>query len=269
MLQASLTDIADVYGLDGAVSTRLISVEEAAQHRVAFEGGEARLGPLHYIDKVHTVMQSPYRIASHPAVLDVVEQLIGPDILLYNSTYIVKEPGAASFVAWHQDLTYWGLDDDDAQVSMWFALAPATVESGCMSMIRGSHKAGRANHVEDATDENLLLLGQRIEAVDPSSATPYPLAPGEASFHHGWTIHASGPNTSNDRRIGLNVQYVAPHNRQAETETTAHLVRGRDEHGHFGTEVPATTDFDPGAVERWRELDAAMKASFRTKDKNP
>jgi len=95
-----------------------MSSDKAAQHRAAFEQGEAELGPLHYIDKVHTVMRSPFEIVSDPGVLDVVESMIGPNILLYNSTYIVKEPGAPSFVAWHQDLTYWGLSDPDAQVSM-------------------------------------------------------------------------------------------------------------------------------------------------------
>jgi len=242
-----------------------MSSDKAAQHRAAFEQGEAELGPLHYIDKVHTVMRSPFEIVSDPGVLDVVESMIGPNILLYNSTYIVKEPGAPSFVAWHQDLTYWGLSDPDAQVSMWFALAPATVESGCMSMIPGSHTNGRVDHVEDVSDENLLLLGQRMENVDASAALPYELAPGEASFHHGWTVHASGPNTSTGRRIGLNVQYVAPHNTQTGVPPTATLVRGVDVYGHFETETPAHTDYDPEAVRRWRELDQAMKDSFKTK----
>ena len=84
------------------------STADAARHRAALEQGEAQLGPLHYIDKVHTVMMSPYELTTHPAVLAVVESLIGPDILLYNSTYIIKEPGSDAFVAWHQDLTYWG-----------------------------------------------------------------------------------------------------------------------------------------------------------------
>ena len=256
--------LAAEYRRDGVISTAILSQTEALTHRRALERAEDELGPLHYIDKVHTVALSPFELATHPHVLDLVEALIGPDILLYNATYIIKEPGAASFVAWHQDLTYWGLEDDDAQVSMWLALAPATIESGCMAMIPGSHLAGRQDHVEDASDENLLLLGQRIEAVDAAAATPYPLAPGEASFHHGWTVHNSGPNTTNDRRIGLNVQYLAPHNRQAGADASALLVRGSDAFGHFGADRAPTTDFEPAAVQAWRDLDAKMKAAFKT-----
>jgi ectoine hydroxylase-related dioxygenase (phytanoyl-CoA dioxygenase family) len=264
-----MNELAETYRRDGVISVRIVSEADAARHRVELERGEDNLGPLHYIDKVHTVMTSPYELATHPAVLDVVESLIGPDILLYNSTYIIKEPGSDAFVAWHQDLTYWGLENPDAQVSMWLALAPATIESGCMSMIPGSHISGAAVHVQDATDANLLLRGQRIESVDRSTAIPFSLAPGEASFHHGWTVHASGPNTSSDRRIGLNVQYLAPHNRHVEADSmTATLVRGKDPYGHFGVDIKPAWDFEPNAIRTWRVLDASMKAGFRS-DHNP
>lgn len=256
--------IADTYKNDGVVAVDFMSPEAAKPHRAALEHAEAQLGPLHYIDKAHLVMTSPYELVTHPSVLDVVEALIGPDILLYNSTYIIKEPGAETFVAWHQDLTYWGLEDDDAQVSMWFALAPATVESGCMAMLPGSHKQGRLEHVNDDSDSNLLLLGQRIEGLDTEGAAPYALEPGQASFHHGWTVHTSAPNVSDDRRIGLNVQYIAPHNRQLETPPTAMLVRGVDRYGYFGAEQAPVSNLDPDAVATWRAKDAEMKAAFKT-----
>ena len=246
------------------MSTPILTATEAAHHRGELERAEAELGPLHYIDKVHTVMTSPYELATHPRVLDIVEALIGPDILLYNATYIIKEPGSDAFVAWHQDLTYWGLSDGDAQVSMWLALAPATVEAGCMSMIPRSHLAGRIDHVEDTTDSNVLLLGQRIESVDAATARAYPLAPGEASFHHGWTVHTSAPNTTDDRRIGLNVQYLAPHTTQQGDRATAMLVRGHDRYNNFGTDQPPAGNLDADAIARWRELDAAMKEAFTT-----
>ncbi len=258
-------DLAETYRRDGVVATTILSTAEAGEHRAALDAGEAVLGPLHYRDKVHTVMMSPFELATHPTVLDVVESLIGPDILLYNSTYIIKEPGTETYVSWHQDLTYWGLEDDDAQVSMWLALAPATVESGCMSMIPGSHLNGPAKHNKAPDDaDNVLLLGQRIEDVDTSAAIAYPLAPGEASFHHGWTVHASGHNTSTDRRIGLNVQYLAPHNRQVSGDAMSAMVaRGTDSHNNFGVDVAPARNLDPVAVERWEALDDTMKTGFQ------
>lgn len=253
------------YLADGVVSpVQIISSTEAARHRERMERAEQELGPLHYIDKVHTVLTSPYELATHPVVLDTVEQLLGPDILLYNSTYIVKEPNSPAQVRWHQDLTYWGLQDDDAQVSMWLALAPATPESGCMQMIPGSHRYGRRPHDTSSGDDNLLLLGQHIPEVDSGQARYFPLEPGQASFHHGWTVHASMPNVSADRRIGLNVQYVSPHNFLKSVDgARADLVRGTDRFGHFTADSGATTDCEPEAVAAWQQADAVMKANFK------
>ena len=244
---------------------RVLDEAGAAEHREALEAAEAQLGPLHYRDKVHTVLSSAYELCTHPTVLDAVEHFIGPDILLYNSTYIIKEPGAASHVSWHQDLTYWGLVDDDAQVSMWLALAPATLESGCMEMLPGSHLSGRVEHRPTDDADNVLLLGQQIDEVDTSTAVPATLEPGEASFHHGWTIHASRPNVSDDRRIGLNVQFLAPHNRsRSETPQSAMLVRGTDPHGFYAVDDAPSANLAPDAIARWEALDAAMKQGFQT-----
>lgn len=225
------------YSDDGFVApVTVLGAAAAVEHRTTLEAAEAELGPLHYINKIHTVMESPYALATAPVVLDLVEAMIGPDILLYNTNYIIKEPGSSAHISWHQDLTYWGLDDDDAQVSMWLALSPATAESGCMAMIPGSHKGGRREHAEQSDADNILLLGQHITSVDASAGVHCSLAPGEASFHHGWTVHRSTPNVSADRRIGLNVQYVAPHNLQHGAAHTATLVRGEDRFGHYDAE---------------------------------
>ena len=232
----------------------IISTNEAAQHRNALENAEQQHGTLHYLSKIHTIFRSPYALATMPAALDVVEQLIGPDILLLNTTYIIKEPGATSHVSWHQDLTYWGLSHDD-QVSMWLALSPATEQTGCMKMIPGSHTNGCLEHVTTHDESNVLLQGQTVTNIDESKSTLCPLQPGEASFHHGWTLHASTPNAGNDRRIGLNVQYIASHVRQTKHDLdTALLVRGTDVFNHYGKDEPAVADFDPVAVKRHAEL---------------
>jgi len=228
------TTLAKSYQQKGFISSvPLLSVDDAIAHRKAMEQAEQEQGPLHYLAKVHTLFHSPLQLATLPAALDVVEQLIGPDILLFNVTYIVKEAGTESHVSWHQDLTYWGLSDD-AQVSMWLALSPATEQSGCMKMIPGSHQLGRKDHATTDDENNVLLQGQTVQEVDETSAILCPLEPGEASFHHGWTLHASMPNKSDDRRIGLNVQYIAPHVRQTKHDLdTALLVRGVDRYQHF------------------------------------
>ncbi len=246
---------AEAYRRDGYTTLRIVDAAEAARHRAVLEAAEAQRGALHYKAKMHTVMRSPYELATHPRVLDMVEAILGPDILLYDATYIIKEAATEAHVSWHQDLTYWGLSDD-AQVSMWLALSPATETSGCMRMIPGSHLEGRLAHETTEDASNVLFQGQTVRGIDEGAAVMCQLEPGEASFHHGWTLHASMPNRSDDRRIGLNVQYLAPHVRQTKHDLdSAILVRGEDAHGHFGRDVAAAEDFAPAAVARWHELD--------------
>jgi len=247
----------ETYDADGYLSpVPLISEAAAIEHRTRMEAVEQSQGSMHYKSKIHTLLTSPYELATLPAALDVVEALIGPDILLYNVTYIIKEPNTASHVSWHQDLTYWGLSHDD-QVSMWLALSPATLESGCMQMLPGSHTNGVMPHDTTDDESNVLLQGQTVRNVDTDKAVACTLKPGEASFHHGWTLHASMPNNSNDRRIGLNIQYLAPHIRQTKHDLdTAILVRGEDRYEHFGEDVPASIDLDPAAIKKQAELEA-------------
>ena len=255
MQPGTLEQLSSDYDRDGFITgVPIIDAPTATLHREALENAERQQGQLHYLAKVHTLFRSPYELATHPAALDIVEQLIGPDILLFNVTYIIKEAGAASHVSWHQDLTYWGLSDDD-QVSMWLALSPATEETGCMKMLPGSHKDGRQAHSATEDKNNVLLQGQTVTGIDESKAISCPLAPGEASFHHGWTLHASMPNQGNDRRIGLNIQYIAPNVRQTKhNRDTAIIVRGKDKYNHFASDTPAVDDFHPDAVKRHREL---------------
>lgn len=251
-----LEKVARDYRENGFVSgLDILSETEALHHRARLEQAEADHGKLHYRAKVHTVMQSPCSLVTHPRILDIVEALIGPDILLYDAEYIIKEPHTSSFVSWHQDLTYWGLSDD-VQVSLWLALSPATAESGCMRMIPGSHKSGMVEHSATDDSSNVLLQGQTVDHVAEDEAVMCALMPGQTSFHHGWTLHASMPNNSADRRIGLNAQYIAPHVRQTKHDLdSAMLVRGVDRFNHFKTDLPAERDFAPEAMKRWAELE--------------
>ena len=244
------------YERDGYVGgVPLLTATQAAHHRAALESAEASFGSMHYRSKAHTILTSPYQLATLPHLLDVVEAMIGPNILLYNATYIIKEPQTPSFVSWHQDLTYWGLSHDD-QVTMWLALSPATPQSGCMKMIPGSHKHGRFDHHETADQNNVLLQGQTVANAPEAEAKLCPLAAGEASFHHGWTLHASQANESDDRRIGLNVQFLATHVRQTKHDLdTAMLVRGVDAYQHFDSDKAALRDLDPDDVAHQKALE--------------
>ena len=133
------------YNENGFISpVRIISFEEAKKHRDTLENTEKVLGNMHYQSKIHTILKSAYELATNKNILDMVEKVIGSNILLHNTTYIIKEPQSPTFVSWHQDLTYWGFSHDD-QISVWLALSSADEISGAMYMIPGSHLEGKKN----------------------------------------------------------------------------------------------------------------------------
>ncbi|MGB1147188.1 MAG: phytanoyl-CoA dioxygenase family protein [Alphaproteobacteria bacterium] len=256
-------EIKRVWDQDGYISPlRVLSEDAAADHRQVLEATEAQHGKLHYKYKMHTVLKSPWEVATSPVLLDAVEAILGPNILLYNVTYIIKEPKTETHISWHQDLTFWGLSNDN-QVTAWLALSPATQESGCMRMLPGSHHGGRHHHEKTEDPSNALAFGQTVGGIDENSARLAPLQPGEASLHHGWTLHASMPNNSDDRRIGLNIQYLATDVKQVNhDEDSAILVRGRDDFRHFKVDVPAMRNMHPVDLARRDELDARQQEIY-------
>ena len=242
------------------IGVPIITSADAQLHRSILEAVEAERGSMHYQFKIHTAMSSPYQLATLPGLLDLVEQLIGPDILLYNTTYIIKEAHTESHVSWHQDLTYWGLNSD-AQVSVWLALSDASEASGCMHMISGSHINGQQKHHNIEDVNNVLLNGQTVKDIDPSQSVVASLTEGQASFHHGWTLHCSKPNVSDDHRIGLNIQYINPAVKQIkQQQDSAMLVRGVDDYGHFQTDQPSMSNFDEIAWLKQQALHAKLKS---------
>ena len=248
--------LVDRYWQEGFIDgIEVLSDEDVKIHRAHLENAERALGhSLHYMSRVHTVLRSPYELATHPALVDLVEKIIGPDVLLYNVTYIIKEPHTNNFASFHQDLTYWGFDGTE-QVSAWLALSPATAESGCMRFIPGSHRSGLRDQVTRDDPDNVLFQSQTIEDVNEEEAVYSTLLPGRASLHHGWAIHASGPNISDDRRIGLNIQYISPKMKQTkDASDSAILIRGEDRYGHFTADQPATEWLPEQASARLRAL---------------
>ena len=222
------------------------------------EQTEARHGKLHYKYKMHSVLRSPWEIATNPVLLDAVEAILGPNILLYNTCYIVKEAGATSHVSWHQDLTYWGPEQRQPGVGV------------CRAFPRDRRKRLHADaarlaqdrpHKHEKTDDpdNVLAFGQTVQGVDEGAARLAPLRPGEASLHHGWTLHASMPNHSSDRRIGVNIQFVSTDVRQVKhDEDSAILVRGVYDYRHFKVDAPALRDMHPDDLARRDQLDARI-----------
>lgn len=197
-------------------------------------------------------------IVHHQAILDAVEDLIGPDILCQGTVMFTKEANTSAFVSWHQDLTYVNLQPHDG-VTAWLALSPATVENGCMQMIPGSHRQGIQTHSDTFGEDNILTRGQNIDDIDASKAVNICLQPGQMSLHHGRTIHSSGPNNSADRRMGVAIQqYIPPYVKGDDEEDYALRVRGEDGYGHFTNWERPTGDLQPEYVRLRQRVNQLM-----------
>jgi len=232
---------------------RVLDAGEATAMRRALEAFEAERGePLKgsVRFKSHLLFRWLADLVRSPPLVDAVEDLIGPDILCWTSHWWIKEPRSPQFVSWHQDSQYWGVDTENL-VSAWIALSPATVESGCMRCIPGSHVGPDLPHSDTWADDNMLTRGQEISVgIDEDQAVNIEVGSGEAALFAYRIAHASYPNRSPDRRIAVAIRYIPPDARQTLVDwDSASLVRGRDDCGHFEHEPMPARDFDPAAVE--------------------
>ena len=260
----------DAYAADGYVSPVRVMSEGAARglrERIeALErdhpdgaGGHA----LAQLFRVNGQLVIPLLadIARVPGIVDAVGCILGPDLLVWSVELFIKEPGSAATVSWHQDITYWGMGETDEEATAWLALTDVSVEAGCMRFVPGSHANGVLAHEDTFGDGNMLSRGQTLPGVDEARARHGPLAPGEISIHHGRCFHASGPNRSADRRIGVAIRYVTPGVRQsAGGRDYAMLVKGRDAEAGWIHVAPPLRLFDPDALALYDEVLAAQTA---------
>lgn len=230
----------------------ILSAAETADYRCKLEDYEARTGgPIKgaYRHKAHLIFPWLNDLIRHPKILDVAEDVLGPDLLCWSTNFFIKEPATKAFVSWHQDATYWGLSSPDV-LTVWLGLSESNLQSGCMKFIPGTHTQEVVPHRDTFAKDNLLTRGQELAVeVDEAQAVDVIMAPGEASLHHVRLFHGSEPNKSNDRRIGFAIRYIPTYVRQIAGERdSATLVRGTDTFGHFEHEPRPSRELDPQMV---------------------
>ncbi len=231
-----------------------LSAQAAREARARVEAIEAQHGgkwPRHLSLKSHLVYTFLDRIVHHPALLDVVEDILGPDILCWSSRWFIKDRKDGGFVSWHQDVPYWGIDVGENIVTAWVAISPATRANGCMKVIPGSHR--RLVPHREGVSNNLLLRGQEVAVtVDESKAVYMELAAGQASLHHGLMFHGSEESLDDERRIGFAIRYIPTRVKPVDglPRDSVQLARGVDRYRHFDHEPRPVRDLDPADVER-------------------
>ncbi|CAD6558674.1 phytanoyl-CoA dioxygenase family protein [Paraburkholderia kirstenboschensis] len=189
-------------------------------------------------------------LVRHPTILDAVEDILGPDILCWNSQFFAKKPHDPRFVSWHQDSTYYGMSTNEV-LTVWLALTPSVVENGCLRVVPGSHKT-QVPHIDTFDENNFLTRGQEIAVeVNEDDVLDVILQPGEASIHNVRLFHGSEPNKADFPRVGFAIRYIPTHAYQTTgLPDSATLVRGEDRHGNFVLAPAPESDFHPEAMAR-------------------
>jgi ectoine hydroxylase-related dioxygenase (phytanoyl-CoA dioxygenase family) len=228
----------------------VLTPDEAHEYRRRLEAVEAAHGGQlsgELRQKPHLLFTWLADLVRHPAILDAVEDVLGPNLLVWSTSFFIKGSRDSAFVSWHQDATYWGLSEPDV-VTAWVAFTEATVDNGAMRMVPGSHGEQLA-HRDTFAANNLLSRGQEIEVeVDEARGVDIVLRAGEMSLHHVRMVHGSPPNRSDDRRIGFAIRYIPTYVRQLADEVDgAMLVRGVDDFHYYAPERPPVADLSPEA----------------------
>lgn len=229
---------------------RAMAAEQALLYRRIIEEYERESGrDVNATLKIKGYLALPalVELACNSRILDAVEDLIGPDIMLFGASVFAKNGRDPRYVSWHQDSAYFGLTPH-AEVTAWVALTPANSVNGVLRVLPGSHRGPDMRHEETYAQDNMLAKGQSLVGIDEAQAVEMPLEPGEFSLHHERTAHSSLPNRSDDRRIGFAFFYVPAHVRSSQGRNRATLVRGVDRFGHWDPDTLPTRDLDPPSM---------------------
>jgi chlorinating enzyme len=227
----------EAYERDGFVfPIDVLQAHEVQSCRSQLQAWERERGaPIDFPEKSKSYLLFDWadRLVHHPRILDAVEDVIGPDILVYHSTLFLKEARSPAYVRWHQDSTYFYLEPH-LHVTAWVALSDASIAAGCMQALPGSHRWGAFEHDDKPDPMNMIRRGQGISGrFDEARGRYMPVAAGQMSLHHTDLVHASAGNDTDDRRLGFAISYIPAHVKPVgAVRPSALCVRGRS-HGHF------------------------------------
>jgi ectoine hydroxylase-related dioxygenase (phytanoyl-CoA dioxygenase family) len=210
--------IAEQYHRDGYVIVRgVVDAEPVAQALQHARETMARF-PDDTPEQIHRRplwQEDPFyhRFVCQPKLLDLAEAMLGPDLALFATGYILKPPGASLAVLWHQDGSYWTLEPMEV-CTLWVALTPSTPENGCMRVIPGTHTMNLQKLTTRTDVRNLLDSEMDTSLIDESQAVDLSLQPGDVSIHHPNIVHGSNANNSADQwRINLVIRVISSHTR--------------------------------------------------------
>ena len=197
---------------------------EASAIRKAFDELEAREGQENCeigLQGRHIDQRFIWGLASETTILDCMEAIMGSDILVLSTYFFCKYPRATNkFVAWHQDVTYWGLEPPFA-LTAWYAVDDSDVEKRVHASYSRLASSGQLCRMANQAEPAICSASTRksLPDVDDNQAVDLILKAGQMSIHHGHLIHGSNPNRSQRRRCGLTIRYCPPHVKPVEVNS--------------------------------------------------
>lgn len=148
-------------------------------------------------------------IATHPSILDMVEQVAGPDLVLWGTSVFYKRPIAGPATSWHRDAQAWPMIKPAASTSVWIAATESHRGNGCLRVIPGSHRARHIGaHGFAKPGTSIVARSLAADEFDASTAVDVELEPGQVVFFDIYTIHGGGPNPGASPRAGYALRFM-------------------------------------------------------------
>ena len=247
----------------------VLDPREARRFRKEYESVAASLGgspQAVQLTQVHRYYSWAWDLATHPAILDAVESVIGPDILMWSAQVFPKRARDPAYISMHQDGTYWGLLDGEVTTA-WVALTESTRANGCMRLLPGSHLQSILPHDDTFAADNALTRGQEVQAeYDEADVVDVELEPGQMSLHHVRAIHGSRSNGSSRPRVGFAIRFMTPGVKPENPPQGAALVRGHDPFGNWVLHGPPPAFPDTESAVRAHQAEAERFVAALTRD---
>lgn len=220
--------------------------------------------------KAHLLCGWANELVQNPVLLDIMEDLLGPNLLLTGAAFRIKPPDGRTFAEWHQDSYVAAIKPFFCTATL--ALSEYSAENGCLRVIPGSHRWGTLPMSDTGDEDSILSRPYRVTSeFDEAQAVDVLMRPGELTLQHDHTIHGSRPNRSMARRIGLLADFTTPDARKESGEReSAILVRGVDDYGNWRTDETPDGELDEAALAAWeRGAGAYVSNYYRDSDTAP
>lgn len=236
----------EFYNTEGYLGPlRALSPDDAASLRSFFDGILTKTladgGSSYSINGAHRRFAAVWDLMHNKAIVDAVQDILGPDIVAWGAHFFCKLPQDGKIVDWHQDAVYWPMTPSKT-VTVWMAIDDTDAENACMRFIPRSHVHGTLMHTPSVAAEDNVL---NLKVADPLSFGGKPvdncLLAGEFSLHSDLLLHGSEANASDRRRCGITLRYCAADVRAyLGWHEKGMVVRGLDVDGHWANpERPA------------------------------